>query len=444
MPGENYTFTTHVDPGSPPQRGPPAQRVVEAPGTAPGSATIIPSSVYRHSRRSPADPANIGGRGAQWKRPIGRHERPPERSATTDAAHRNVPPGTTDTMPIDDHKRAEIEAQRAASQETRRVTVPAMEAILYERFDVLDHGFVRVIDYMGDDAAIVQAARVSYGAGTRKVREDRALIRYLLRHRHTTPFEMCELKLHIKAPIFVARQWLRHRTASVNEYSARYSRLDREFYVPDADHLQSVHEEQIGRQRASSSGMDDLFGSTEAVGERLALATQSDSNKQGRDDVLTDEEARQALSRLDWISTRAYGVYKNLLNEDDTGAPKDPDRAGLARELARAALPVNYYTQFYWKIDLRNLLHFLSLRADAHAQYEIRAYADVILDEIVMSWVPATYQAFRDYAMDAASLSAGGLAVVKRMLSGEAVDQASSGLSKREWRELMAVLGRDP
>ncbi|CAI7994556.1 Flavin-dependent thymidylate synthase [Geodia barretti] len=194
---------------------------------------------------------------------------------------------------------------------------------------------------MGDDAAIVQAARVSYGAGTRKVREDRALIRYLLRHRHTTPFEMCELKLHIKAPIFVARQWLRHRTASVNEYSARYSRLDREFYVPDADHLQSVHEEQIGRQRASSSGMDDLF---------------------------------------------------NLLNEDDTGAPKDPDRAGLARELARAALPVNYYTQFYWKIDLHNLLHFLSLRADAHAQYEIRAYADVILDKIVMSWVPATYQ----------------------------------------------------
>ena len=142
-------------------------------------------------------------------------------------------------MPIDDHKRAEIEAQRAASQETRRVTVPAMEAILYERFDVLDHGFVRVIDYMGDDAAIVQAARVSYGLGTRKVREDRALIRYLLRHRHTTPFEMCELKLHIKAPIFVARQWLRHRTASVNEYSARYSRLDREFYVPDADHLQA-------------------------------------------------------------------------------------------------------------------------------------------------------------------------------------------------------------
>ena len=443
MPGENHTFTTHVDPGSPPQLGPPAQGVVEAPGTAPGSATLIPSGVYRHSRRSPADPANIGGRGARWKP---RHRfllRPRGWGANGVAARRIVPPETTDTMPIDDHKRAEIEAQRAASQETRRVTVPAMEAILYERFDVLDHGFVRVIDYMGDDAAIVQAARVSYGAGTRKVREDRLLIRYLLSHRHTTPFEMCELKLHIKAPIFVARQWLRHRTASVNEYSARYSRLDREYYVPDPAHLQSVREEQIARQRASSSGMDDLFGWREAGGKREELFAQSGTNRQGRDDDLADEEAREALSRLNWVSTRAYGVYENLLNEDESGEKKDPDRAGLARELARAALPVNYYTQFYWKIDLHNLLHFLSLRADAHAQYEIRAYADVILDRIVTRWVPATYQAFRDYAMDAASLSAGGLDVVRRMLAGEAVDQAGSGLSKREWRELMAVLGRE-
>ena len=355
-----------------------------------------------------------------------------------------TPPETTDTMPNDDRKRAEIEAQRAASHETRRVTVPALEQILYQRFDVLDHGFVRVIDYMGDDAAIVQAARVSYGAGTRQVREDRALIRYLLRHRHTTPFEMCEIKLHIKAPIFVARQWLRHRTASVNEYSARYSRLDREFYVPDAEHLQSIHEEQIGRQRASSSGMDDLFGWTEAEAEGSALAAQSGSNMQGRDDALTGDEAREALSRIDWISTRAYGVYKNLLNEDESGETKDPERVGLARELARAALPVNYYTQFYWKIDLHNLLHFLSLRADAHAQYEIRVYADAILDKIVACWVPATCQAFRDYTKDAASLSAGGLDVVRRMLAGEAVDQAKSGLSKREWRELMAVLGREP
>ena len=347
-------------------------------------------------------------------------------------------------MPGDDHKRAEIEAQRAVSHETRRATVPALEAILYERFDVLDHGFVRVIDYMGDDAAIVQAARVSYGAGTRKVREDRALIRYLLRHRHTTPFEMCEIKLHIKAPIFVARQWLRHRTASVNEYSARYSRLDREFYVPDAEHLQAVREEQIGRQRASSSGMNDLFETSKTTAERLALAIQSESNKQGRDDALEDEEeVRSALSRIDWVSTRAYGVYENLLNEDEAGERKDPGRDGLARELARAVLPVNYYTQFYWKIDLHNLLHFLSLRADPHAQYEIRAYADVILDKIVMRWVPETYQAFQDYGMNAVSLSAGGLDVVRRMLAGEAVDQANSGLSKREWRELMDVLERD-
>ena len=277
------------------------------------------------------------------------------------------------------------------------------------------------------------------------MREDRALIRYLLRHRHTTPFEMCEIKLHIKTPIFVARQWLRHRTASVNEYSARYSRLDREFYVPDAAHLQAVREEQIGRQRASSSGMDDLFETRRTTAERLALAIQSESNKQGRDDALEDEEeVRSALSRIDWVSTRAYGVYENLLNEDEEGERKDPDHAGLARELARAVLPVNYYTQFYWKIDLHNLLHFLSLRADPHAQYEIRAYADAILDKIVMRWVPETYQAFRDYAMNAVSLSAGGLDVVRRMLAGESVDQANSGLSKREWRELMDVLERDP
>ena len=347
-------------------------------------------------------------------------------------------------MPIDDHKRDETKTQPAAAQETRRVTVPALEAILDERFDVLDHGFVRVIDYMGDDSAIVQAARVSYGAGTRHVREDRALIRYLLRHRHTTPFEMCELKLHIKAPIFVARQWLRHRTASVNEYSARYSRLDREFYVPDVEHLQSVLEEQVGRRRASRSGMDDLFTVNSSVTEPLALAAQSSANKQGRDVALTGDEAKNALSAINWISKNAYGIYRSLLNENKRGNTKNPDHVGLARELARAALPVNYYTQFYWKIDLHNLLHFLSLRADDHAQYEIRAYADVILGKVVARWVPATYEAFRDYGMDAASLSKGGLDVVKRMLAGEVVDQGNSGLSKREWRELMAMLGREP
>ena len=347
-------------------------------------------------------------------------------------------------MPADDHKRTEIEAQRAVSHETKRVTVPALEEILYKRFDVLDHGFVRVIDYMGDDSAVVQAARVSYGAGTRHVRQDRALIRYLLRQRHTTPFEMCELKLHIKAPIFVARQWLRHRTASVNEYSARYSRLGREFYVPDPAHLQSVLEEQTARQRASSSGMDDLFGWRKAAEERAELAAQSGTNKQGRDDDLADEEAREALSRINWVSTRAYGVYENLLNEDDSGEKKTAERAGLARELARATLPVNYYTQFYWKIDLHNLLHFLSLRADAHAQHEIRTYAETILDRIVTRWVPDTCKAFRDYELDAVSLSASALEVVKRRLAGERVERESSGLSVREWRELMAVFGGDP
>ena len=353
---------------------------------------------------------------------------------------RSTLPGTTLTMPIDDHKRAEIEAQRAASQETRRVTVPAMEAILYERFDVLDHGFVRVIDYMGDDAAIVQAARVSYGAGTRKVREDRALIRYLLRHRHTTPFEMCELKLHIKAPIFVARQWLRHRTASVNEYSARYSKLDREFYVPDAAHLKLIIDEGRLKKRGS---MEDLFGWMKALEERSALATQSEFNKQGRDDALSVNEARDALSRFDDFSKRAYAAYKTLLNESTRRTPKKPHYTGLARELARAVLPVNYYTQYYWKIDLHNLLHFLSLRADDHAQYEIRAYADVILDKVVACWVPETYQAFQDYTMKAASLSAGALVAIRRMLDGESFDQASRDLPPRERRELRAVLERE-
>ena len=357
------------------------------------------------------------------------------------AVHRANSPGMPLDMTIDDHKQAEIEAQRAVVHKTRRVTVPALEAVLYKRFDVLDHGFVRVIDYMGDDGAIVQAARVSYGAGTRKVREDRALIRYLLRHRHTTPFEMCEIKLHIKAPIFVARQWLRHRTASVNEYSARYSRLDREFYVPDAAHLKLILDE---RRLEKRGDMDDLFERTKALDERSALATQSEFNKQGRENALSEEEAREALSRFDDTSKRAYAAYKHLLNENTRRTLSNPNYTGLARELARAALPVNYYTQFYWKIDLHNLLHFLSLRADAHAQYEIRVYAEVILDRVVARWVPGTYEAFQDYTMKAASLSAGALDAVRRMLVGEAVEQANSGLSGREWRELMQLLEREP
>jgi thymidylate synthase (FAD) len=304
-------------------------------------------------------------------------------------------------------QRTEIEAQRQATHETRRTTVPAMEALLYQPIPILDHGFIRVIDYMGDDAAVVQAARVSYGAGTKKIREDAGLINYLMRHRHTSPFEMCEVKLHMKLPIFVARQQIRTRTAAVNEYSARYSILDREFYVPEP--------EQLG--------------------------TQAKSNRQGRGDTLTGDEARRVMELLREDATRAYDHYEEMLNETATGETLDPDRSGLARELARMNLSVNFYTQWYWKIDLHNLLHFLKLRGDPHAQYEIRAYADALLD-IVKQWVPLTYAAFMDYRMGAYELSAKGLSAVRRLLRGEQVDRESTGMSPGEWRELMETLER--
>ncbi len=282
-----------------------------------------------------------------------------------------------------------------------------MEEILYQAIPVLDHGFVRVVDYMGDDAAIVQAARVSYGKGTRKISEDRGLIHYLLRHRHTTPFEMCEIKFHVKLPIFVARQWIRHRTANVNEYSARYSVLDEEFYVPAPEHL----------------------------------ATQSQINKQGRDDALPAAEAAEVLAAIRNEGARAYGTYTKLLNETAKGEVIDEKRNGIARELARMVLPANIYSQWYWKIDLHNLLHFLSLRADPHAQYEIRVYAEAMLD-VVKRWVPITYEAFMQHRLKSVTLSAAAWEVVKRMLAGEDIAEAQSGLGKREWRELMAVLGR--
>jgi thymidylate synthase (FAD) len=308
-------------------------------------------------------------------------------------------------MPLTDDQTTEITAARAASAQTRRPTVPALEAILYQPIRVLDHGFVRVIDYMGDDSAIVQAARVSYGRGTRRVSEDAGLIRYLMRHRHSTPFEMCEIKYHVKLPIFVARQWIRHRTANVNEYSARYSILDREFYLPAQEHL----------------------------------AAQSSVNRQGRGDVLAGEEAVHVLDLLREDATRCYDHYAEMLNEDEAGAARDPSRQGLARELARMNLTLNAYTQWYWKIDLYNLFHFLSLRADAHAQYEIRAYAVAMLDTLA-AWVPVAHQAFLDYRLGAVTLSAQMLAVVRRMLAGEAVDQPNSGLNRREWVELTAAL----
>ncbi len=310
-------------------------------------------------------------------------------------------------MPITPEQRDEIDRLRAVTATTRRATVPALEEILYQPLEVLDHGFVRVIDYMGDDSAVVQAARVSYGKGTKKVSEDSGLIKYLMRHRHSTPFEMCEIKFHVKLPIFVARQWIRHRTANVNEYSARYSILDREFYVPAPEHL----------------------------------GAQAVVNRQGRGDVLEGEEAANVMRLLREDSERAYSHYEEMLNHREDGSVIDPTRQGLARELARMNLSLNYYTQWYWKVDLHNLLHFLSLRADSHAQYEIRVYADAMLD-VVKRWVPAVFESFTEYRMGGAHLSRTGLDVVKRLLAGEPVTQEASGLSKREWRELMDQLGR--
>jgi len=311
-------------------------------------------------------------------------------------------------VPLTQDQAAEVEALRGERYETRRATVPALEDILYKPIPVLDHGFVRVIDYMGDDGAVVQAARVSYGRGTKKVSEDQGLINYLMRHRHTTPFEMCEIKYHVKLPVFVARQWIRHRTANVNEYSARYSILDKEFYVPSSDNL----------------------------------GAQSRSNRQGRDAVLQGEEAARVLGLLRSDAQRCYDDYVEMLNEDEAGNVIDPNRQGLARELARMNLTLNVYTQWYWKIDLHNLMHFLSLRADPHAQWEIRAYAEVML-QTLERWLPLSYAAFVQYRLGGANLSATGLDIVKRLIAGEAVTQRDSGLSKREWTELMTTLGRD-
>lgn len=283
--------------------------------------------------------------------------------------------------------------------------VPALEEILLQEIRVLDRGFIRVIDYMGSDEAVVQAARVSYGRGTKKVSEDRALIRYLLRNSHTSPFEMAEIKLHVKLPIFVARQWIRHRTANVNEYSARYSILDNEFYLP----------------------------------EPKDLAPQSERNRQGRSDELDAEETKAALELLRTEAQRSYGTYQTLLNRDERNSKIDPSRKGLARELARMALSVNFYTQWYWKIDVHNLLHFVKLRADEHAQYEIRAYANVLLD-IIRKWMRLTFEAFVDYRMNAFSLSGPAIDVVRSLLAGAEIKREDSRLSPTEWRELMKLL----
>ncbi len=304
-------------------------------------------------------------------------------------------------MPVNKEQLDEIEALRSEISETARVTAPELEAVLYRPIEVLDHGFIRVIDYMGDDSSIVQSARVSYGKGTKKISNDKGLIKYLMRHRHSTPFEMCEIKFHIKLPIFIARQWIRHRTANVNEYSARYSILDKEFYIPSAENL----------------------------------AAQSAINNQGRGDALTDDEASNVIQILKKDAEQTYSNYETLLNESSEGNIIDESKSGIARELARMNLTLNTYTQWYWKIDLNNLLHFLALRADDHAQYEIRVYADAMLD-IVKKWVPLTYEAFEDYRIGGTELSAKEVNLMRKLLKGEKVSFEEEGLSKREWSEL--------
>ncbi|MGE3292947.1 MAG: FAD-dependent thymidylate synthase [Geminicoccaceae bacterium] len=335
-------------------------------------------------------------------------------------------------MALDPDKRAEIDSLRDMSGLTKRATVKEMEAILYEPLPVkgLEHGFIRVVDYMGDDAAIVQAARVSYGRGTKHVSGDRGLINYLMRHRHTSPFEMCELKLHVKLPIFVARQWIRHRTANVNEYSARYSVLDREFYIPEGEYLQKQRDAKAFVKKEEKSGQAALLSLFEA--EQQAIASQSTTNMQGRDEQgLAGDDAFWAVDRIKRDSQRSFTAYERLLG--------DEEHPGIARELARMVLPLNTYTQWYWKVDLHNLLHFLRLRHDSHAQYEIRAYAEVLLD-IARKWVPLATAAFEEYRVGGAELSATALQVIRRRLAGEAVTRETSSLSQGEWRELATLL----
>ncbi|MGB0935763.1 MAG: FAD-dependent thymidylate synthase [Alphaproteobacteria bacterium] len=309
-------------------------------------------------------------------------------------------------MTVSNTQATEIAEQKQQSFQTKRPIAPALEEVLYDPQQVLDHGFVRVVDYMGDDNSIVQAARVSYGTGTKKVNEDRGLINYLMRHRHTTPFEMCEIKFHIKLPIFIARQWIRHRTANVNEYSARYSIVEDEFYLPKAENL----------------------------------AQQSQSNRQGRDAALSNEESAEVLNMLKKDAQQCYQNYQKMLNEDIEGNTLDESRPSLARELARMNLTLNYYTEWYWKIDLHNLLHFLSLRADSHAQYEIRCYAETMLD-LVKRWVPHTYEAFMNHNRHGTRISKNGVEAVRQMIQGKKVDPKELGISPREWRELMDSLG---
>ena len=290
--------------------------------------------------------------------------------------------------------------------ETKRTTIPAAEEILGGYFPVLDHGFVSLVDYMGSDEAVERAARVSYGAGTRKVSQTRGLVRYLRRHRHTTPSEMVEFKFHCAMPMFVARQWIRHRTASVNELSARYSLMPLLFYTPDQDQFE----------------------------------LQSRSNKQGRQGGAPPEVYRQAVARWEKLREESGGAYRCMLGED------------VARELARIDLPVSMYTQWYWKIDLHNLLHFLSLRVDPRAQWEIQQFARVIAG-MVKRVAPLSYEAWVDYDLESRPLTRAERAVLSRLVEADDAglrvrdgaqvgpdELAEAGLSPREVRELAEKL----
>ncbi|RPJ59018.1 MAG: FAD-dependent thymidylate synthase [Acidobacteria bacterium] len=267
-----------------------------------------------------------------------------------------------------------MEERSAAYEPITRPSVAALDAILGEPFRVLDDGFVRVVDYLGDDTAIVQAARVSYGKGTKRVQQDRALIRYLMRHSHTTPFEMCEIKLHVRVPMDTWRQWIRHRTASVNEYSTRYS-------------------EAI-----------DAAQRTAADAWRL----QTTANRQGSAGTVSADLGAQLTEQEGDLQRLARSVYSNRI------------AAGVAREQARKDLPLSTYTEAYWKIDLHNLLHFLALRMDVHAQLEIREYATVIGEQIVSRWVPVAWQAFLDYRVHGTVLSGLETGIVQALAAGDA------------------------
>ncbi len=346
--------------------------MVEVVGTAPTSAMFITKFVYRHS----------------WK----------TNTINIKTSHKD----SIKIMKLTKEQLQDIQDQKSQENVTKRVTALELEKILYDALPILDHGFIRVVDYMGNDSSIVQSARVSYGKGTKKVSTDNGLIKYLMRHWHSTPFEMCEIKYHVKLPIFIARQWIRHRTANVNEYSARYSILDKEFYLPETKHL----------------------------------AAQSQSNRQGRGDIIDGEQAKDILNLLKNDAENSYKNYESMLNQRYDGSTIDASKKGLARELARMNLTLNTYTQWYWKTDLLNLMNFLRLRADPHAQYEIRAYADVMLDTL-KKWVPITYEAFMDYRVGGTEVSSKGKKVIKILLEGKKVSLEDSGLSKREWNELM-------